>query len=64
MTTQRRLTGPELLEEVTWLLDGGVQPLLAAQTLTKTSQAIEKTARVYGNQRIARRERRRQETAA
>lgn len=76
MTTQRRLTGPELLEEVTWLLDGGVHPLLAAQTLTKTAQAIEKTARVYGNQRIARlyysyaqqertrRERRRQETAA
>lgn len=67
MTTQRRLTGPELLEEVTWLLDGGVHPLLAAQTLAKTAQAIERTARLYSypaQQERARNTQRRQETAA
>ena len=76
MTTQRRLTGPELLTEVNWLLDGGVHPLLVVQTLGKSAMAIDRAARTYGDQRVARlftypaqqerarRRARRQETAA
>lgn len=73
-----RLTGREMLDEVHWLLDGGVHPLMVVQVLGKSAQAIEKAARTYGDRRIVaafnwpaqderqrrRRARTRQETAA
>lgn len=54
-TTHRpKLVARELLDEVNWLLDGGVHPLLIAQTLGKSCQSIDRAARVHGDQRIAR----------
>lgn len=51
---KRRLTGVELLAEVRWLLDGGVHPLMVCTVLGKSLDAVEITARRYGQADIAR----------
>lgn len=48
-----RMTGAELLEEVEWLLDGGVHPLMVAQMLGRTVSGIDRTARRLGNKRVS-----------
>lgn len=69
----RRLTGVELLEEVQWLLDGGVHPLMVCQVLDKKVDAIIATATRYdrvdlrkpfANVRSQEKVRRQQRTAA
>lgn len=50
----KRLTGVELLDEVQWLLEGGVHPLMICQMLGKKLDAIRATATRYGRVEIAR----------
>lgn len=51
---QRRLTGAELLDEVEWLLEGGVHPLMICQMLGKNIDAIVATATRYDRVEIRR----------
>lgn len=50
----KRLTGAELLDEVQWLLEGDVHPLMICQVLGKNGHAIEATARRYGRVEVRR----------
>lgn len=49
---RKPMSRAEVLVEVEWLLDGGVHPLLIAQTLGRSVGAIEKAARDLGNARV------------
>lgn len=49
-----RLSGVELLDEVQWLLDGGVHPLMVCTVLGKSLEAVTVTARRYGRGEVAR----------
>lgn len=53
MTGEPRLSGTELLDEVEWLLDGSMHPLLVAQELHRSVASIEKAARDHGRRDIA-----------
>lgn len=48
-----KLSRTELLEEVAWLLDGGVSPEIAAAMLGRSVSAIEKAARLEVRHDIA-----------
>lgn len=48
-TSTKRLTGAELLDEVRYLLDANVHPLLIAQELHRTPASIEIAARRAGD---------------
>jgi hypothetical protein len=47
------MTGRELLEEVRWMLDANVHPLLIAQELRQSVEVIRMTARRYQDTRVA-----------
>lgn len=48
-----RMTGPEVLEEVDWLMGGGTSPFLVPTIMRRSPQSIEQTARRYGRTDIA-----------
>lgn len=50
----RRLTGVDLLDEVQWLLDGGMHPLMVCPVLGKSLSAVAATAVRLGDVEIAR----------
>jgi hypothetical protein len=45
--TEKRMKGPEVVEEVLWLLDAGVHPLMVAQVLGRSMTSIQKLGRRY-----------------
>lgn len=52
-TNRERMGRTELLEEVEWLLDAGVHPLLIADVMHRTAESIDVAARRLGNARVA-----------
>lgn len=50
----RRLTVYEIVEEVEWLLDGGMHPLMICKQMGRTLSGIDRAARRVGNERVAR----------
>jgi hypothetical protein len=48
------MSGPKILEAVEWRLSFGDHPLLIAQELHRSPGAIERLARVYGNEAVRR----------
>jgi len=53
VTGEKRLKGVELLDEVEWLLDGGVHPELVLQELGTTAARVESTARRHGRPHLS-----------
>ncbi|WP_353809095.1 hypothetical protein [Agromyces sp. SYSU T00194] len=49
---QPRMTAAELLDEVEWLLDGGVHPLMICQQLGRSVSAVHQAARRAGRDRV------------
>jgi hypothetical protein len=47
-----RLSREELLDEVEWLLDGGVHPLQIAATLNRLPASISRAAELLGRTRV------------
>lgn len=48
----RRLTAAEITEEVEWLLDNGVHPLMICQQMGRSLSSVERAARRVNNRRI------------
>lgn len=49
-----RMKGFELVEEIEWLLDGGVHPLMICTQLGRSAEALERVARTHGRPDLAR----------
>lgn len=47
-----RLTAHEIVEEVEWLLDNGVHPLMICQQMGRSLSSVERAARRVNNRRI------------
>jgi hypothetical protein len=49
---QAPMTGAEVLDEVEWLLDGGMHPKVIAAQLGRKVTSIHKLAWKHGNERV------------
>ena len=47
-----RMSAVEVLDEVEWLLDGGVHPLMVCQVMNRKANSIEKAAARLGRDRV------------
>jgi hypothetical protein len=48
------MSAVEVLDEVEWLLDGGVHPLMICQVMNRKANSIEKAAHRLGRMEVSR----------